>query len=337
MTRRTPLKKALWEAWQETINVDYRTQRINSEAGLQACLAARLNLPTKTQKVFFQTPLTVKVGSGEKVYIPDIIICSTQKIIGVVELKYQPKRLPTYKHDLLKLATLASYRGNHELVMTHHRYLGPEPCDTKYEFAKDVLFVWAGVHRKPKSSYQLPDAGLLYKGYEHELKGAFLALHAETSESEHAIAFSKYNRRHIVFEIPCHCKYHRRMLAKKALTFVRAPERLSIPVNKPATYCPAAAISCRPRPELTEQRLTTQPNEGRSWRIPLQRSGLACQLILQAVSRRAIARFGLALNPIFGFRIKLFGNSRHILAQLLECAIAETCPSGIIQRCLIEA
>jgi len=102
---------------------------------------------------------------------PDLVVCNTRAVIGIIELKYQPKIRPRWEKDLQTLEWLA--RNRKVLSVQNRRYRGVEADGRVYPLSPRILFVWAGVH-----------AGLDFELSERispELKGSFLELHAETS------------------------------------------------------------------------------------------------------------------------------------------------------------
>src|SRR5574339_1190948 len=101
MTNRSKLRQQITEAWCKSIKVDYTAQRINSERSLQASVWANLNaiLPSSTRRMFIEACMSVQ-GSERQVRFPDIVICNTREVIGIIELKYQPRGKPSWQKDL---------------------------------------------------------------------------------------------------------------------------------------------------------------------------------------------------------------------------------------------
>lgn len=62
----------------------------------------------------------------------------------------------------------------------------------RYEFSKDVIFVWAGVHKASKVSYESAEVPMLSEGIK-ELQGCFMQLHAETDLQEEPNIFFREN------------------------------------------------------------------------------------------------------------------------------------------------
>ncbi len=192
MTVRKPLQQQLFDAWRQSIENDYCNQRINSERSLQASFWAHLNstLPANTRRMFIEPRFTVAVKQQRKRLYPDIVICNTKEVIAVVEIKYQPRVLPSYRKDLKTLQTLAKYREQKHVYVTNVRYRGSDADAKKYRFSDRVLFVWAGVHRPPTESYDSPNVPLLSCGFK-KLDGCFLQLHAETAPTRPPKVFAR--------------------------------------------------------------------------------------------------------------------------------------------------
>jgi hypothetical protein len=84
--------------------------------------------------------------SGQRVH-PDLLICNTRAIIGVVELKYQPKQAPNYSKDFATFEALSAHGTNIEI--DSKRYRGPDPGRGRYALDANPLYAWAGVYRGP--------------------------------------------------------------------------------------------------------------------------------------------------------------------------------------------
>lgn len=181
MNRRGLLRQNLKDAWQSAIADDYYRQRINSERSLQASLWSKLNeiLP-KARRMFIEPKLkaTVEALDGQvnpEFRFPDIVICNTKEVIGIVEVKYLPRAKPNWQKDLNTFSWINTNRD--QIVIQNIRYRGVTVDDREYPLSEDVLFVWAGVHAL---------SGIdLAKHINPELSRHFLALHAETTDGEH--------------------------------------------------------------------------------------------------------------------------------------------------------
>jgi hypothetical protein len=146
MKKRIPLQNKLIAAW-EKCKKDYDARRINSERTLQAALWAHLNQLIrkdpirKHQRLFLEPIFRVEAG----VVYPDLVICNSRTIIGVIEIKYIPRARPKFSKDLKTLAALASQRK--DLKMENVRFRGVSADHMTFQFSEHVLFAWAGIHR----------------------------------------------------------------------------------------------------------------------------------------------------------------------------------------------
>src|SRR5438105_1802416 len=108
MKQRAALKAQIIEAWRHCIAKDDRRRRINSERSLQASFWSRLNdLLPANRLMFIEPRIVVAAADGDVVLLPDIVICNSRQVIGVIELKYQPRVSPSHKKDIASLARLA--------------------------------------------------------------------------------------------------------------------------------------------------------------------------------------------------------------------------------------
>lgn len=179
MVIRKPLQDQLIAAWRRAIQTDYSDQRINSERSLQAALWSQLNqvLPRNTRRLFVEPRVELNIRQQTHHFYPDLVICNTQTVIAVIELKYQPRVRPSYRKDLRTLAMLARYR--HQVQVSNVRYRGTTNDARAYPLSQSVLFVWAGVHRPLADK---SDAGTVHSiaaGIK-PLTDCFLEMHAET-------------------------------------------------------------------------------------------------------------------------------------------------------------
>jgi hypothetical protein len=160
MVHRRPLIQALTNAWRKTIAEAYCERLINSERGLQTyfCAALMEAFPTAkkqdSRRLFIEPHLPGIKGIDEGCY-PDVVICNTRQIIGVVELKYLPRARPAFEKDLQTLKAIAEAGGDIELA--NDRYLGPNSL-RNYTLATDAVFCWAGVS-KTKPEFDRPSLG----------------------------------------------------------------------------------------------------------------------------------------------------------------------------------
>ncbi|NEZ04284.1 hypothetical protein G4Y73_09020 [Wenzhouxiangella sp. XN201] len=143
------LRRQLKEAWRDTMSGPYLDQAINSERALQVHLAARLMNAFGewgARRQLFIEPM-VSVNGGENRLHPDILICNTREVIGIVELKYQPRTRPSYTKDFRSLESLHWDADQIEIV--NGRYRGPNRGGTCFAISGSPLFVWAGVYAAP--------------------------------------------------------------------------------------------------------------------------------------------------------------------------------------------
>jgi hypothetical protein len=171
MTARSLLRSQITDAWHQSIRQDYEGSRINSERSLQASLWSHLKdeLSPTTRRMFIEPRMTVG-RTNQQVRYPDIVICNTRQVIGIIELKYLPRAQPSWRKDLLTFQWIEDNRTT--ITVSNARYRGLAENRRVYPLAKDVLYVWAGVHAA--SSVCLDNL------VRADLAPTFLPLHAET-------------------------------------------------------------------------------------------------------------------------------------------------------------
>ena len=174
MANRSLLKSQIREAWRQSIANDYAAQRINSERSLQASLWSNLNtlLAPKTRRMFIE-PCMSTPGLDRQLRYPDLVICNSRKVIGIIELKYQPRAQPRWRKDIDTFHFLATHRN--VISISNSRFLGIAVDARTYPLARDVLFVWAGV--------QAPCELKLSEYVDSTLAPYFMSLHAQTQHS----------------------------------------------------------------------------------------------------------------------------------------------------------
>lgn len=146
MHKRILLRSQLKRAWSRTIKGPYCQQLINSERGLQVYLCAALLREFKVAKVMrriFVEPCLSSDNSNERHY-PDIVICNTRRVIGVVELKYVPRGKPDHRKDITTLEFVASRPAG--LKITNDRYRGITADNRHYPLAPDAVLCWGAVY-----------------------------------------------------------------------------------------------------------------------------------------------------------------------------------------------
>ena len=184
MANRSMLKAQLRSAWQQTIERYYQWQQINSEHSLQAFLCAALldqfeQYGVVNNRRIFIEP-TLVVGRDNSVRKPDIVICNSRSVIGVVELKYKPKGHAKTKKDLETLEWMAQHPE--KIQINNDRYLGMPSDDRSYSLVADAVLCWAGVHRGM--------AEPLIKKISLDLQKYFIEMHAVTRPGEHPVIVS---------------------------------------------------------------------------------------------------------------------------------------------------
>lgn len=174
MTKRNLLKQELIETWKQTIDGPYKKMLINSERGLAVHFVRILMEVFRDHKVsrdiYIEPTLVLEQGNTR---IPDLVICDSKQVIGIVELKYAPRGLPQYEKDLETLRLIQEKLD--DLKLSNERYRGPSEIKP-LPFAKDLVLCWAAVHKdKP-----FPDRRHLEI---QKLGGNYLDLRAAASTS----------------------------------------------------------------------------------------------------------------------------------------------------------
>ncbi|MDX1946008.1 MAG: hypothetical protein SFU86_11475 [Pirellulaceae bacterium] len=145
MSNRRLLRDNLIRAWHATITRAYAGQFINSERGLQVHFCIELLKEFRRRRVSRRLFIEPTLQFVDKVMrTPDLLICNTKQIIGVVEFKYCPRARPKTGKDLKTLARIRDTTG--VISIQNERYLG-EGKLRQYSVAEDAVFCWAGVYR----------------------------------------------------------------------------------------------------------------------------------------------------------------------------------------------
>ncbi|NLY01209.1 MAG: hypothetical protein GXY83_34390 [Rhodopirellula sp.] len=97
----------------------------------------------EVKRRIFVEPRLSSLKSGEHHY-PDIVICNTRRIIGVVELKYLPRAIPAFRKDIATLEFAAA--NANRLVITNDRYRGITADNRHYPLAPDAVLCWGAVY-----------------------------------------------------------------------------------------------------------------------------------------------------------------------------------------------
>jgi hypothetical protein len=143
MTRRGLLRNHLKAAWCHTIFGPYAEMLINSERGLQVHFCVKLLelLADHDRRLFIEPTIVFPKGVKR---CPDLVICNSRRIIGVVEFKYTPRTLPSFAKDFETLALLAE-AAEGEVALSNERFRGPREARS-YHVASDAVLCWAAVH-----------------------------------------------------------------------------------------------------------------------------------------------------------------------------------------------
>lgn len=198
MSLRAMLRNQVIAAWKNTINGPYCDQLINSERGLQVYFCAALLRMFETdgvherRRLFIEPRLSASEGSAKRVY-PDVVICNTRQVIGIIELKYAPRAAPDSTKDLNSFVFGVLEREH--LTISNDRYRGASknPSAKLYPLAEDCLLCWAGVYnqQEPLDLRQklLSDSDLgnqeLNEARRKDIVKRFLQLDALTLDGEH--------------------------------------------------------------------------------------------------------------------------------------------------------
>lgn len=148
MPNRGRLRCQMRRAWADTIRSAYMDQIVSSERALQVHLTARLMEIFRGDGIkrrVFVEPM-MRLNTGARVH-PDLLICNRNSIIGVVELKYQPKVRPKFEKDFATFESLATHGTGIEI--DNRRYRGPDNGRGLFTLSADPMYVWAGVYRGP--------------------------------------------------------------------------------------------------------------------------------------------------------------------------------------------
>jgi hypothetical protein len=173
MNKRNVLRCNLETAWKRTIDLHYSSQLINSEHALQVyfCLELlRLFKAKNLQRKLFIEP-NIQTNCGQTRF-PDVVICNSQKVIGIVELKYTPRGRPNTEKDLETLSLITS----ESFEISNERYHGPQKNHRKnYSVADDAIMCWAGIYADGRID-------LTSIAKENQFGDRFLQLHGLTRE-----------------------------------------------------------------------------------------------------------------------------------------------------------
>lgn len=176
MPQRTCLRTQIECAWRRTIENYYNAQLINSERGLQVYFCAELLGELKEasgpRRIFIEP--SIHTAGSDKPKYPDIVICNTKSVIGIIEIKYLPRGKPIYQKDIDTLEKLLNSHDSVEIANT--RYRGIDAGGRFYALANDAVFCWAGVYAGKQPSFEDEICNGLRK--------RFMSLHAITQHGE---------------------------------------------------------------------------------------------------------------------------------------------------------
>lgn len=187
LSNRGLLRRQLKQAWCDTMTGPYLDQAINSEGALQVHLAARLmNMFEKeglNRQLFIEPKVSIGAGAGAGAsrLHPDILVCNSREVIGIVELKYQPLRRPSWEKDFRSLESVGWSAS--EIEVENRRYQGPERGAQRFALAHSPLFVWAGVYAAPYRQIPSGEAP-------EDIASNLLVLHAVTHADRAPECFS---------------------------------------------------------------------------------------------------------------------------------------------------
>lgn len=150
MQSRSLLRDHLLRAWHRTIDCEYSEQLINSERGLQIYFCKHLleefALSGVERRLFIEPRISLADKPDAK--YPDIVVCHTRRIIGVVEIKYLPRTRPEYEKDLNTLSWMSA--NGRDVRLSNDRYRGEREAAREYPLAEDAVLCWAGVYTTPE-------------------------------------------------------------------------------------------------------------------------------------------------------------------------------------------
>lgn len=171
---RPHLLRHLKSAWMQAIRGPYQQRAINSERGLQVHFCAALLAAFADfdhHRSILVEPHLRLAGTGQSIF-PDVVICSSRSIIGVIELKYQPRVIPSTSKDIRTLQALAAHEGS--LTLSNERFRGPSTHPPVYSLSPTAVLCWAGVYCRREALDLRPLV-------ENSLLDRLLQLHAVTS------------------------------------------------------------------------------------------------------------------------------------------------------------
>lgn len=181
MQPRSLLRSQLLRAWHRTIEGEYSEQLINSERGLQIYFCRHLLDEFKCSGVERRLFIEPRVSLADQpdARYPDIVVCHTRRVIGVVEIKYLPRKRPEYAKDLNTLSWMSTHGA--EVKLSNDRYRGEREAAREYHLAEDAVLCWAGVYTAPEVQITYPS--------DTQLQKRLTVMHAITESGKPAKVF----------------------------------------------------------------------------------------------------------------------------------------------------
>lgn len=135
--------------------------------------AATSSWAASTNRRLFVEPTVI--FTPDDVRCPDLVICNSQRIIGVVEFKYAPRAYAEYNKDIETLHRFVQHAD--AITLSNERYRG-EGFPKSYALAEDAVLCWAAVYADSFIEIEHPNFAAL--------NGHFLRLDAITHSSSRA-------------------------------------------------------------------------------------------------------------------------------------------------------
>lgn len=180
MRIRSNLRSQLKRAWKTTIEQHYNEQLINSEHGLQAyfCIELLQEFDDMTPRIFIEPLMSL----SELHRYPDVVICDSKSIIGIVEFEYAPLGRPKYGKDLKTLQLAVEHAKT--LKISNDRFRGVVSDNQSYPLSPNAVLCWAGIYTGEALS--IKESKAVSKLGKH-----FLQLDARTAVGKDAKIFNK--------------------------------------------------------------------------------------------------------------------------------------------------
>ena len=143
MHKRTTFRDQLKQAWKSTIEEHYNAQLINSEHGLQTYffIELRKQFEGTNRQIYIEPQMRFAKDLRRH---PDLVICDSEEIIGIVELKYKPRGRAEHVKDVETLRLAVEYKDT--LTISNDRFLGVVANDKRYPLSASAVLCWAAVY-----------------------------------------------------------------------------------------------------------------------------------------------------------------------------------------------